>query len=161
MSSSRGKSPEESAITFVRTMTQADANFHGNVHGGVIMREVDIAGGTAAGRHAGRAVVTAAIDELSFLQPVFVGDILTVAARVNDVGTSSIEVGVRVEAEPWGGGDKRHTTTAFLVFVALDDEGRPVAVPPVVAESDEDRRRQEQARIRRQLRRERITRLGG
>jgi len=157
---SRPKSADESAVTFVRTMTQLDANLQGNVHGGVIMREVDSAGGTAAARHAGRPVVTAAIDELSFLQPVYVGDILTVSARVNDVGTSSIEVGVRVEAEPWGGGERRHTTTAYLVFVALDEEGHPVPVPSLLVEGEEDRRRQEQARIRRDIRRERITRLG-
>ena len=154
------KYADDSVVTFVRTMTQLDANLGGNVHGGVIMREVDSAGGTAAARHAGRPVVTASIDELSFLQPVFVGDILTVSARVNDVGTTSIEVGVRVEAEPWRGGERRLTTTAYLVFVALGDDGKPVAVPTLIVNSDEDRRRQAQARIRRELRRERITRLG-
>ncbi len=155
-----GRTVSSSEVTFVRTMTQLDANVVGNVHGGVIMREVDTAGGTAAARHAGRVAVTAAIDELSFLQPVHVGDLLIVKARVNAVGRTSIEVGVRVEAEPWTGGERRHTTSAYLVFVALDEDGRAVEVPPLVCEDDEERRRQAQAEIRRQVRKDRIRRLG-
>ena len=149
-----------SEITFVRTMTQLDANLLGNVHGGVIMREVDSAAGTAASRHAGRVAVTAAIDELSFLQPVHVGDVLIVQAQVNAAGRTSMEVGVHVEAEPWQGGGRRHTTTAFLVMVALDDDGKPTAVPPLRCETDDERRREAQALIRRQVRKERIERLG-
>jgi acyl-CoA hydrolase len=149
-----------SEVTFARTMTQADANLVGNVHGGVIMHEVDVAAGTAAARHAGRVCVTAAIDELSFLQPVHIGDVLIVRARVNDVGERSLEVGVRVEAEPWKGGERRHTTSAYLVLVALDDGGRPTRVPPLAVTTDEERRRQQQARIRREMRKERIERIG-
>lgn len=155
-----GKPVSVSEITFARTMTQADANIVGNVHGGVIMHEVDVAAGTAAARHAGRVCVTASIDELSFLEPVYVGDVLYVAARVNDVGRTSLEVGVRVEAEPWQGGRRRHTTSAYLVMVALDETGRPQQVPPLVIETDDERRRQGQARIRRQVRKERISRIG-
>jgi acyl-CoA hydrolase len=150
---------DESAITFVRTMTQLDANMLGNVHGGVIMREVDTAAGTAALRHAGRPCVTAAIDELSFLAAVHVGDILVVSARVNDVGRTSLEVGVKVEAEPLAGGPRRHTTSAYLVMVGLDDDGNPVEVPDLIVETDEDRRRQRQARVRRQIRSERLARI--
>jgi acyl-CoA hydrolase len=149
-----------SEVAFARTMTLVDANALGNVHGGVIMREVDTAAGTAASRHAGAPAVTASIDELSFLKPVAVGDILVVKARVNAVGRTSIEVGVRVEAEPWQGGERRHTTSAYLVFVALDEDGRPVEVPPLVTESADDERREAQALIRRQVRKERIERLG-
>jgi acyl-CoA hydrolase len=149
-----------SEVAFARTMTQLDANALGNVHGGVIMREVDAAAGTAAARHAGTVAVTVGIDELSFLQPVHVGDILVVKARVNAVGETSLEVGVRVEAEPWQGGERRHTTSAYLVFVALDGEGRPVRVPPLLTETGEERRREAQALIRRQVRKERIERLG-
>src|SRR5918997_4565802 len=94
------KPASASAITFARVMTQLDANLLGTVHGGVIMREVDAAAGLAAARHTGRIPVTVAIDELSFLQPVNVGDILIVQAQVNAVGRTSLEVGVRVEAEP-------------------------------------------------------------
>jgi acyl-CoA hydrolase len=155
-----GRPVRASQVTFARTMTHLDANALGNVHGGVIMHEVDNAAGTAAARHAGRVCVTAAIDELSFLQPVHLGDVLIVSARVNDVGRRSLEVGVRVEAEPWTGGERRHTTSAYLVFVALDEDGRPVAVPPLIAETEEERRRQQQARIRREIRRERIARVG-
>ena len=149
-----------SEITFARTMTQADANLVGNVHGGVIMKEVDTAAGTAAGRHAGRVCVTAAIDELSFLGPVHIGDVLFVSARVNDVGRTSLEVGVRVEAEPWGGGERRHTTSAYLVFVCLGEDGKPVAVPPLLVSSEDEERRRHQARVRREMRKERIERIG-
>jgi acyl-CoA hydrolase len=155
-----GKPVSASEVTFARTMTHADANLAGNVHGGVIMHEVDTAAGTAAGRHAGRVCVTAAIDELSFLQPVHIGDVLIVSARVNDVGRTSLEVGVRVEAEPWGGGERRHTTSAYLVFVCLDEEGKPVEVPPLLIQTEDERRRQHQARVRREIRKERIERLG-
>lgn len=144
----------------MRTMTQRDANLSGSVHGGVIMHEVDTAAGTAAARHCGLPAVTVAIDELSFYSPVHVGDLLIVQARVNAVGRTSLEVGVRVEAEPWAGGERRHTTSAYLVFVPLDDDGRPAPVPPLEVETEEERRRQAQAEIRRQVRKERISRLG-
>ena len=156
----QGKPVRASEVTFARTMNQGDANLVGNVHGGVIMHEVDVAAGTVAARHCGQVCVTAAIDELSFLQPVYVGDVLIVSARVNDVGQTSLEVGVRVEAEPWRGGERRHTTSAYLVMVALDDDGRPSPVPPLLTETEDERRRQAHARIRRDIRRERIARLG-
>lgn len=149
----------DSEVQFVRTMTQLDANLAGNVHGGVIMREVDEAAGTAAARHAGRLAVTASIDELSFYSPVHVGDLLIVKARVNDVGRTSLEVGVRVEAEPWTGGERRHTTSAYLVFVALDEDGRPLEVPGLLVETEAQARRQAQARVRRRLRKERIAQI--
>ena len=157
---SDGKPVSASEVVFARTMTQVDANLVGNVHGGVIMKEVDSAAGTTAARHAGRVCVTAAIDELSFLEPVYVGDVLIVRARVNDVGRTSLEVGVRVEAEPWQGGERRHTTSAYLVFVCMDDDGKPVEVPPLLVETDDERRRQHQARVRRDVRKERIQRVG-
>lgn len=150
----------DSEVTFARHVTQLDANLLGHVHGGAIMREIDTAAGIAAARHAGRVCVTAAIDELSFLEPVFVGDILVVQARVNDAGRTSLEVGVRVLAEPWHGGERRHTTSAYLVMVAVDDSGKPVPVPPLRPETEDERRRQAQARIRRDIRLERIQRVG-
>lgn len=150
----------ESQVSLARVMTLMDANAAGNVHGGDVMKEVDTAAGMAAARHAGRICVTASIDELSFVEPVHVGDLLLVNASVNDVGRTSLEVGVRVEAEPWGGGERRHTTSAFLVFVSLDDEGRPVEVPALTTENAEDERRRAQAAIRRQVRNERRTRIG-
>ena len=150
----------DSGVELARVMTQHDANAIGNVHGGVIMHEVDTAAGMAAARHASRVAVTASIDELSFLAPVHIGDVLVVKAAVNDVGRTSLEVGVRVEAERWDGAERRHTTSAYLVMVAIDAEGHPAEIPPVIAESDDERRRQGQARIRRQVRKERIARLG-
>lgn len=150
----------ESEVTLIRHMTQLDANSLGNVHGGVIMREVDNAGGTAASRHAASSCVTASIDELSFLAPVNVGDLLIVKAKVNAVGDTSLEVGVRVETEPSRGGERRHTTSAYLVFVAIDDDGHPVQVPPIRCDTPEEERRAAQAQIRRAIRKERIHRLG-
>lgn len=151
--------PQDSEIVFVRPMEITDSNALGKVHGGVIMRAVDSAAGAAAARHSGCICVTAAIDGLSFLEAVNVGDVLTVQARVNGVGRTSLEVGVRVEAEPWRGGQRRHTTSAYVLMVALDDDGKPTEVRPLVAETEEDRRRQHQAGIRRELRKERLRRL--
>lgn len=149
-----------SSVEFIRTMTQLDANLHGNVHGGVIMKEVDSAAGTAAIRHTGsKSIVTAAIDELSFLEPVYVGDILVVSAQVNYVGTTSMEVGVRVAAEDAATGTRRHTTSAYLVMVALDEHDQPMPVAPLELTTDLERRRFEQAKVRRQIRTERRDRL--
>jgi len=157
----QARTPADSAIQLIRHMTLLDANSHGNVHGGAIMRMIDDAAGTAAHRHAAGPVVTASIDELSFLQPVHVGDLLIVSARVNAVGRTSLEVGVRVEAESSSGGPRRHTTSAYLVFVALDDVGGGVKqVPPLRTTTDEERRREAQAQIRREVRKERIERVG-
>jgi len=150
-----------STVEFIRTMTQLDANLSGNVHGGVIMKEVDSAAGTAAIRHSGRrSVVTAAIDEMSFIEPVHVGDILVVTAMVNYVGSTSMEVGVRVEAEAMESGSRRHTTSAYLVMVALDESDQPAAVPQLELITDLERRRHERAIVRRQIRTERRNRLG-
>ncbi len=154
-----GRTVAESTVTFIRTMTQMDANLAGNVHGGVIMKEVDSAAGTAAIRHAGRPCVTASIDELSFLEPVYVGDILTVTATVNDVGRTSMEVGVKVEAESYTGGEKRHTTSAYLVMVALDESGKPTEIRPLITSTPEEARRRAQAKVRREIRKERADRI--
>ncbi len=125
------------------------------------MKEVDSAAGTAAIRHAGRPCVTAAIDELSFLEPVYVGDILTVTAAVNDVGRTSMEVGVKVEAESHTGGEKRHTTSAYLVMVALDESGHPTEIPPLITSTPDEALRRAQAQVRRQIRQERSERVRG
>lgn len=129
-----------------------DANLAGNVHGGVIMHLVDEAAGVAAARHSGGRVVTAAMDEMSFLHPVMLGDLVVLTASVNDAGTTSMEVGVRVEAEKVRTAERVHTSTAYLVFVALDDDGSPRAVPPVAPETPEEHRRQRAAKIRRAAR---------
>ena len=146
------KPASASAISLTVPMELSDANLHGNVHGGAIMRLVDNAGGLAAMRHCGGPVVTAAMDEMTFLEPVYVGDVVTVKAMVNDSGRTSMEVGVRVEAESVTSGRRVHTSSAYLVYVALDREGKPRPVPPVLAETEEQQQRQREAKLRRQAR---------
>ncbi|MDF2741795.1 MAG: thioesterase superfamily protein, partial [Actinomycetia bacterium] len=117
------KPPSASMVTLSQHMDLGHANFMGNVHGGEIMKLIDTAAGIAASRHAGGPVVTASLDQMSFLHPVHVGDVVLVHASVNDVGRTSIEVGVRVEAEEILSGRRTHTSSAYLVFVALDERG--------------------------------------
>ena len=141
-------------MTLVQLMEITDANIAGIVHGGVVMKLVDTAAGLAAIKHCGGLAVTASMDEMSFLAPVHVGDTITVKASVNDAYTTSLEVGVRVEAEHIVTGETVHASSAYLVFVALDDAGKPRPVPPVATETEVERRRQREARIRRQTRME-------
>ena len=135
-----------------RTMLPSDANPYGNVHGGEVMKLIDAVAGAAATRHARARVVTARIDQLSFLAPVYVGHLVTAKASVNHVGRTSMEVGVRVEAEDMLTGNVVHVASAYLVFVATDEHGRPVSLPPLLAETDEERRRMKAAETRRSLR---------
>jgi acyl-CoA hydrolase len=128
------------------------ANVAGIVHGGEVMKLVDTAAGIAAIKHAGGMCVTVSMDEMSFLHPVHVGDLVTVKACVNDVGTTSLEIGVRVEVEDVISRERKHTSSAYLVFVALDPLGKPRPVPPLIAEGAEERRRQREAKMRRQAR---------
>lgn len=146
------RSPGHSRTILSEVMEIGDANLSGNVHGGVIMKLVDTAAGIAAVKHCGGRVVTASMDEMSFIEPVFLGEIVTLYAQVNDAGRTSMEVGVRVEAENARTGERRLVSTAYLVFVALDEEGRPRPVPPLVPEIPEEKRRMEEAKIRRQHR---------
>jgi acyl-CoA hydrolase len=134
-----------------RIMTVLDTNLLGTVHGGVVMKLVDDVAGVVAQRHSGGAAVTASMDEMAFLEPVRVGDLVHAEGQVNWTGTTSMEVGVRVLAEPWdrAGVEPVRVATAYLVFVAVDDQGRPRGVPPVLPETDEDRRRVGEAEIRR------------
>jgi acyl-CoA hydrolase len=148
--SPRPASASRTEITAI--MEIAHANNAGYVHGGTIMRMVDNAAGVAAHKHARRRVVTAAMDDMSLLSPVFIGDLVTVRAMVNDVHRSSMEVGVRVDVEAVPSGQVRRVGSAHLVFVALDAEGNPTAARPVIAESDDEKRRQAQARVRREHR---------
>jgi acyl-CoA hydrolase len=141
-----------SEVILVRQMEIPDANLAGSVHGGTIMKMVDTAAGLAAAKHSGGLAVTAAMDEMAFLEPVYVGDVVTVKAMVNEAFRTSMEVGVRVEAETVQTGRSVHTSSAYLVFVALDDEGEPRPVPPLKAENDEQRQRQHEASLRREAR---------
>lgn len=141
-----------SAVILARQMEAPDANVAGNVHGGSVMKMVDTAAGLAAAKHCGGLAVTAAMDEMTFLEAVYLGDVVTVKAQVNEAFTTSMEVGVRVEAENVVTGSKVHTSSAYLVFVAIDQGGRPRPVPPVVAENEEERQRQREAKLRREAR---------
>jgi uncharacterized protein (TIGR00369 family) len=141
-----------SQVTLVQLMEITDANLGGLVHGGVIMKLVDTAAGLAAIKHAAGMCVTVTMDEMTFLAPVHVGDTVTVKASVNDVGTTSLEVGVRVESEDIVSGRRTHTSSAYLVFVALNGEGKPRPVGGVIAETSEQERRQREAKIRRETR---------
>jgi acyl-CoA hydrolase len=136
-----------------------DANTAGNVHGGAIMRLCDEVAGIAAVRHSGLRVVTAAMDRMTFLHPVYVGNLLTVKAMVNAAWRSSMEVGVRVEAEDVRGGEVTHTSTAYLTMVALDDEDRPAPVPGIAPETPEEHRRAREAQLRRDNRLEERQRI--
>jgi acyl-CoA hydrolase len=142
----------DSAVTISQLMEVTDANVLGNVHGGVIMRLVDTTAALSAIRHSGGVCVTVSVDELSFLEPVHVGDVVTVKALVNDVGTTSLECGVRVTAENLVTATTVHASSAYLVFVAIDEDGKPRPVPPLVAESESELRRQREAKLRRQAR---------
>jgi acyl-CoA hydrolase len=141
-----------SAVVQIQIMEVTDVNLLGNVHGGAVMKIVDTTGGLAAMKHCGGPVVTVAMDEMSFLEPAFVGDLLTVKAMVNDTGRTSMEVGVRVEAENVVTGRRVHTSSAYLVYVALDRSGKPRPVPPVTVEDEDQRRRQVEAKLRREAR---------
>lgn len=146
------KPVKSSQVVLSQSMGVADANLINFVHGGVIMRLVDSAGGLAAMKHSGGTVVTAAIDEMSFIEPIALGDLVTVRASVNDVGRTSLEVGVRVETENVVTGRKAHASTAYLVFVALDSEGNKRQVPKLLAETEDERRRMREAKLRREAR---------
>ncbi|MEO5652450.1 MAG: acyl-CoA thioesterase [Marmoricola sp.] len=140
---------------------QSHVNLLGNVHGGEVMRLVDSTAGAAAGRHSGGPAVTAAMDEMAFLAPVHVGDILRASAQVNWAGRTSMEVGVRVESEPWNqaGTDPVHVASAYLVFVAVDAHGSPREIPRLAPETPEEVRRMREAQIRRSHRLARKTEI--
>jgi acyl-CoA hydrolase len=136
----------------IRWMSIQDANSAGFVHGGVVMRMCDEAAGIASIRHCGSRVVTAGMDRMTFLNPVHVGELLRCVASVNAVWRTSMEVGVRVEAENAVTGDVRSTSTAYLTMVAVDEQGKPMPVPPLQVETPIEERRQREAETRRRNR---------
>jgi len=135
-----------------RIMLPEDANAAGIVHGGVVMKEIDNAAGVAAIRHTRKICVTASIDRLDFHKPAFIGDLLTIKAGINMTGKTSMEIGARVETEDLLTGVKTHLASAYLTFVALGDDKKPIAVPPLILATEEDFRRNRQALNRRTLR---------
>ncbi len=147
-----GKKVSDSSVIIAQVMIPQDANPAGNVHGGVIMKLIDTTAAVVASRHARRNAVTASIDRLDFHHAIYVGDLLFFKGSLNMVGRTSMEVGVRVEAENIFTGEIRHTASAYLTFVALDKEGRPTAIPPLIIETDEEKRRNIEAVKRREIR---------
>ncbi len=148
----QGKRISDSSLIMVQPMSPQDANPAGNVQGGIVMRLIDLAGGIVAQRHARTNAVTASVDRIDFLHPVYIADVVSLKASLNLVGRTSMEVGVRVESENTLTGEIRHTASAFLTYVALDKTGRPVAVAPLVLETDEEKRRNRDALARRKAR---------
>lgn len=130
-------------------MLPSDANPMGNVHGGTILKMVDVAAGVTALRHARENTVTASIDRMDFYNPVFVGNLLTLRASVNYVGKTSMEIGVRIEAENLKTGKITHTGSCYLTYVAIDENGRPTEVPSVMPETAIEKRRWEAGKKRR------------
>jgi acyl-CoA hydrolase len=147
-----GKRVKDSSVITAQMMIPQDANPAGNVHGGVVVKIIDEAAGVVAARHSRGNVVTASIDRMDFHQPIFVGDLLFFKASLNFVGRTSMEIGVRVEAENLMTGDVKHAASAYLTYVAIDRTGRPVEVPPLVVETDDERRRFREAKSRREMR---------
>jgi len=139
----------DSASILVQWMSALDANNAGFVHGGVIMRLCDEVAGIAAVRHSGLRVVTAAMDRMIFVSPIHIGELVSCRAQVNAAWNTSMEVGVKVEAENPLTREVRHASTAYLTMVAVDDTGHPIAVPGIIASSSEELRRQSEAEIRR------------
>lgn len=138
----------DSQVDLHQFMMPEHTNSLGNVHGGIIMKMVDEAGALCALRHAQRPVVTVVIDSMTFLSPVQVGNVVHLQASLNYVGNTSMEVGVKVTAENPISGERTHTNSAFLVYVALDEAGHPTQVPGVVLETEEEHRRWEAAKAR-------------
>jgi acyl-CoA hydrolase len=147
-----GRPVSASRTEMTEIVLPQDSNLLGNILGGRVMHLIDIAGAIAAHRHCHRQVVTASVDHLDFLNPVRVGDLIVLEAQVNRAFHTSVEVGVEVYSEDSAAGIRKHTTTAFLTFVALDDAGKPVAVPPLLVRTSEERRRFEEAGKRRKAR---------
>lgn len=147
-----GKRISESRVTLTQVMGPEHANTLGNVHGGLIMKMCDEAGGMAAVKHARRHTVTVAVDSMAFHSPVHIGNLLTVTAAVTWVGRTSMETRVVVTAENVISGVVTHTNTAYFVYVALDEEGHPVPVPPLICETEEEKARYERAAARQKRR---------
>ena len=142
------KTPDESKAEVIMRMFPSDANPAGNVFGGAILKHIDMVAGIVAQRFSQTNAVTVSMDKISFLKPVFVGNVLFVKAQVNYVQKSSMEIEVNVEAEDIAKGTRVHTGNAFVTFVALDDNGKPTAVPTLRIETPEDQKRFDEGKIR-------------
>ncbi|RJG12783.1 acyl-CoA thioesterase [Pseudomonas cavernicola] len=146
--------PGNAQLSMTVLMTPDMANFSGNVHGGTLLKYLDEVAYACASRYAGRYVVTLSVDQVIFREPIHVGELVTFLASVNYSGTSSMEIGVKVVTENIREQSVRHTNSCFFTMVAVDDAGKPTAVPPRQPQSADEKRRFKQAQQRRQLRQE-------
>lgn len=146
------KPVRESRVVVSQVMQPEDANPMGNVHGGTIMKLIDNAAGVVAIRHARCNAVTASVDRIDFHHPAFIGDLLVIMASLNMTGKTSMEIGVRVEAERLLTGERHHIASAYITYVALDTGLRPKQIPAVIPETDLEKRRNREARVRRDFR---------
>ena len=144
--------PGNAQLSMTVLMTPDMANFSGNVHGGTLLKYLDEVAYACASRYAGRYVVTLSVDQVTFREPIHVGDLVTFKATINHTGRSSMEVGIRVEAENLQTGLRRHTNTCYFTMVALDEQRKPAAVPPLSLCTDEERQRHAAAERRREQR---------
>ena len=147
-----GRRVQESISEYSEIALPNDANTLGNLLGGRVMHLVDLAGAIAASRHCRCVVVTASVDHMTFLHPVHIGELLTLKSSVNRVFRTSMEVGVKIFVENLREGVVRHTSSAYLTFVALDSKHNRIPIPPVIPETDEEKRRFEEAGVRREYR---------
>jgi uncharacterized protein (TIGR00369 family) len=143
--------PSHGRVSLALFTEQTHVNMLGNVHGGVVMQLVDSTAAAVAQRHSGGPAVTAVMDEMAFLHPIYAGDIITTRGQVNWVGRTSMEIGIRVEAEPWNeaGREPLHVASAYLVFVAIDEDGQPREVRGLTPDTPDEKRRWLEAEIRR------------
>jgi len=148
----REKSPAESHAEVIVRMFPSDANPAGNVFGGEILKHIDMVAGIVAQRHSQSNAVTVCMDSVNFLKPIFVGNVLTLNARINYVHNSSMEIEVKAEAEDIVTGIRTVTGTAFVTFVALDNNGKPIHVPKLALKTDDDRKKFEEGKIRMDIR---------
>lgn len=146
--------PGNAQLTMSLLMTPDMANFSGNVHGGTLLKTLDEVAYACASRYAGRYVVTLSVDQVTFREPVHVGELVTFLASVNYTGRTSMEVGIKVVTEDIRARAVRHTNSCFFTMVAVDEQGRPTPVPPRDPRTAEERRRFEQGRQRREIRQE-------
>ena len=148
-------------LTMTVLMTPDMANFSGNVHGGTVLKLLDQVAYACASRYAGRYVVTLSVDQVTFREPIHVGELVTFLASVNFTGTTSMEIGIKVVTENIVTQSLRHANSCFFTMVAMDEQRKPAAVPPLELLTDNQRRRDAAARMRRELRQEFAQRMKG
>lgn len=146
------KTVAESRVELAQIMYPEHANPAGNVHGGYILKLIDQAGAIVAARHTHSNIVTASVDQMDFISPAFIGNLVFAKASLNYVGRTSMEIGVRIEAECLKTGTHTHIGSAYLTFVALDDDDNPIEIPKLILETDEQKRRYAEAKERRNKR---------